>query len=75
MSEQSKETQYLTLDHTDITMGLSLVDQHKLNEFIAKSAEARQYRGLPPLSGVFISMDSPAFEEVFEILQKHQLAE
>lgn len=75
MNEQNNKPQYLTLEHADLGMGLSVVEQEKLNSFIGKAAEARHYRGLAPLQGVFVEANSPAFQDVMEVLQKYGLVE
>lgn len=66
-----EQNQIITIDTADLSIGLSTIEQNKLIEMLAKCREARSYRGLPPLQGIFVRLEDPAFNDVMEAYSKH----
>lgn len=67
----SNTPQIITIDTADIDIGLSVIEQQQIAQFLQKLREARTYRGLPPLQGIFIPVEDPSFPQVVEVYQSY----
>ncbi len=65
------KAQIITVDTADMAVGLSVIEHEQMFNFLAKCREARQYRGLQPLQGIFVNVDDPAFQDVLLAYQGH----